>query len=829
MKNITQALQNASEYKTRGDFDRAIYIYQQLIDLQVKNPIFYDELGQVQAQKGLYDAAIKNYQKALAFQINNPFWTYKNLGDALKKETRLLEAIAAYQQAIKTDVKNPIAYDALGQVQALNGDFAAAIENYQKALDLEIENPVWTYKNLENALIAEQRSEAAKVIKTKYLSLQQVDNNRQQNKFSTSQQRSVTKSKPPKNRFKLHRIADEYFEREQWQDAIKFYQQAIELNPNYFWSYYNLGRAYAKLQQSELAIAAYQQAIKVKPQKPEFVCLSLGAIFKEQKLERAVEIYQQATAIFPEAASALFTAELAELNEITEEIEQSPDELSTAERELLFPDLDNEQFIDRIYQIFLKRSVDSAGLQGNLEALANGIPRRIILENLLKTQEFAVKNNQYLLEDLSDRQFLHTFWQLLLGRRCDVEAERAYLQHLEHGLTRMQLIGEITKSGEFRDRIENLQLLNETKPRNTGSVWIMGTKKYLTQDEWEQTLLKVFQDRLCNPNGNPRSHLPIKPKKSTSKAIKKYLSLNNSPLVSIITSLYKGRNFIEHFLENIISQTIFYAAELIIIDANSPEGEFEIIKKYMQKFSNIKYIRTERVIGIYEAWNIGVETAKGKFLTNANLDDLRRIDCLEKQATALLENEAIDIVYQDFYYSLTANLTFDIIEQCGYQSQLPQVSRENMIQFNSPHNAPMWRKNLHDKVGLFNSNYRSAGDYELWMRALLKDVRFFKIEEPLVVYYNNPSGISTRVEGHGSLETREIKAIYQTLFIENLFALSSQEFVDFCRDRLGLTGNINLIQSSERKWQNNLMLLDICFERQIKILAKDKFYFPLNS
>lgn len=834
IQNITQALQNALEYKTRGEYDRAIYIYQQLINLQSENPIFYDELAQAQAQKGYLTSAIENYQKAIELGIKNSYWTYKNLGDALRKKHHLAEAITAYQKAIEVDRKNPATYDALGQVLVLDGDYSAAIKNYQKAIDLGIKNPVWTRENLENALEAEREYKAAELVKEESLKLQQ-----NKSIYCNKDLKSATNSEPkvakiPKNRFKFYHLADEYFAQEQWQEAIKFYQQAIELNPNYFWAYYNLGRAYSKLQQSERAIDYYRQAIKVKPQKPEFVCLALGAIFKEQKLERAVAIFQQATEIFPEAASALFTSELAELDAITEELESEQQQIAensesiTEERELLFPDLDDEQFIRHIYQIFLKRTVDSEGLHGNLEALSHSVPRRVIVENILKTEEFAAKNNQYILEDLSDRQFLRTFWRLLLGRGCDSDAEKAYLYHLENGLTRMQLIAEITKSGEFRDRVNNIELIDERESRYVASVWIMGTDKYLTQDEWEQTLLQVFRSRL-SPHGNSQIESPTKQKSASAKAIKKYSSLNNSPLVSIITSLYKGRNFIEHFLENIISQTVFYACELIIIDANSPEGEFEIIKKYMQKFSNIKYIRTESVIGIYEAWNIGVETAKGKFLTNANLDDLRKINCLEKQAAALLQNGAVDIVYQDFYYSLTANLTFDIIEQCGYQSQLSQVSRENMIQFNSPHNAPMWRKSLHEKVGLFNTAYKSAGDYELWMRALLKDTQFLKLEEPLVVYYNNPSGISTRVEGRGSLETKEIQAIYQTLFTDNLFSLSASEFVDLCRDRLGLTGNINLIQSSEKTWQNKVMLLDRCFERKIKELAKNKCYFLLKN
>ena len=51
-----------------------------------------------------------------------------------------------------------------------------------------------------------------------------------------------------------------------------------------------------------------------------------------------------------------------------------------------------------------------------------------------------------------------------------------------------------------------------------------------------------------------------------------------NPKISIITSLYKGGEYIKGFLEDIVNQTIFKdKCELIIIDANSPDNEKDII------------------------------------------------------------------------------------------------------------------------------------------------------------------------------------------------------------------------------------------------------------
>jgi hypothetical protein len=58
----------------------------------------------------------------------------------------------------------------------------------------------------------------------------------------------------------------------------------------------------------------------------------------------------------------------------------------------------------------------------------------------------------------------------------------------------------------------------------------------------------------------------------------------------------------------------------------------------------------------------------------------------------------------------------------------------------------MWRKSLHDKHGMFNDKYRSAGDWEFFLRCAIAGSEFRKIQTPLGLYYFNPKGISTNFE-----------------------------------------------------------------------------------
>jgi len=68
---------------------------------------------------------------------------------------------------------------------------------------------------------------------------------------------------------------------------------------------------------------------------------------------------------------------------------------------------------------------------------------------------------------------------------------------------------------------------------------------------------------------------------------------------------------------------------------------------------------------------------------------------------------------------------------------------------------------LHQKIGYFDTQYKSAGDYEFWLRAAFEDHSFMKIDDIVSVYYNNPGGLSTNLKSEGVLEVPRIIKLYQ--------------------------------------------------------------------
>jgi len=196
-------------------------------------------------------------------------------------------------------------------------------------------------------------------------------------------------------------------------------------------------------------------------------------------------------------------------------------------------------------------------------------------------------------------------------------------------------------------------------------------------------------------------------------------SVEDLPSISLITSVYNASEYIEQLMEDVTRQTVFDdKCEWIMLNAN-PEGEdFEegVILKYADKHPNIVYKRLDEDPGVYGVWNRAIEMSSGEYITNINCDDRRAPWAIEHQAKMLVTNPEIDLVYNDSYITKEPNITWENVENNCERYNFEKFSKEAMLRGNLPHNNPMWRRNLHSTYGLFDDKYRSAGDWEFWLR-----------------------------------------------------------------------------------------------------------------
>lgn len=228
---------------------------------------------------------------------------------------------------------------------------------------------------------------------------------------------------------------------------------------------------------------------------------------------------------------------------------------------------------------------------------------------------------------------------------------------------------------------------------------------------------------------------------------KKTCRYPEKPKVTIITSVYNGDLFIEDFLKDITKQTIFDQCELLLINANSPANETPVIEKYCALFANITYIRLNFDPGLYGVWNLGVKLARSEYLTNANIDDRLAPTACQDLAQELDNHPEIDLVYSDHYISYVPNEDFARAQaQNNVVWNYPEFSTQTNESCCLGGSHPMWRFRMHMKAGLFDETFKSAGDWEMLVRAGRSGSIFKRLPKNLGVFYINQAGLSNQTD-----------------------------------------------------------------------------------
>ncbi len=100
--------------------------------------------------------------------------------------------------------------------------------------------------------------------------------------------------------------------------------------------------------------------------------------------------------------------------------------------------------------------------------------------------------------------------------------------------------------------------------------------------------------------------------------------------VSIIIPVYNAEKFIGKAIESVLSQT-YENWEILVMNDNSTDKSYEIIKEYADRDSRIRVVNTEKNIGVVKGRNRLTEIAEGEYIAFLDADDYWREDKLEKQ------------------------------------------------------------------------------------------------------------------------------------------------------------------------------------------------------
>ncbi|WP_019507067.1 GNAT family N-acetyltransferase [Pleurocapsa sp. PCC 7319] len=97
----------------------------------------------------------------------------------------------------------------------------------------------------------------------------------------------------------VYDLADTYRNQQQWQNAAIAFQRAIELRPDFFWSYHHLGDVFTQLRQWKQAAIAYRRAVQLDPNFFWSWHNLADALTKLKQWEQAAIAYRSAVQLDP--------------------------------------------------------------------------------------------------------------------------------------------------------------------------------------------------------------------------------------------------------------------------------------------------------------------------------------------------------------------------------------------------------------------------------------------------------------------------------------------------------------------------------------------------
>ncbi|MBT8387789.1 MAG: glycosyltransferase, partial [Ignavibacteria bacterium] len=251
----------------------------------------------------------------------------------------------------------------------------------------------------------------------------------------------------------------------------------------------------------------------------------------------------------------------------------------------------------------------------------------------------------------------------------------------------------------------------------------------------------------------------------------------NQPLVSAIISTYNSEFFIRGRIKNLLNQTISDQLEIIIVNSGSEENEGEIIKEFLDKNHQIKYIETEERETIYKAWNRGIKLASGKYITNANTDDRLRSDALEVLTDSLAKYEDVALVYANQFISNIPNEEYDKVKTRKKFKRL-NYSRIKLLSGYIAGPQSIWRASLHFKDDIwFNEGLEIGGDYDFVCR-VAELYPLLKVPGTLGVYFKSDENKNKEFMDIGltNEETFQIQDKYLRRYIDSLSARDFDTF-----------------------------------------------------
>lgn len=181
--------------------------------------------------------------------------------------------------------------------------------------------------------------------------------------------------------------------------------------------------------------------------------------------------------------------------------------------------------------------------------------------------------------------------------------------------------------------------------------------------------------------------------------------------ISIITATYNSAATVKDTL-TCVRQQDHPEIEHIIVDGRSSDNTLKIVSD----FPHITKVLSEKDNGIYDAMNKGIALATGEVIGILNSDDIFTDTTVLSSIAKVFTDPAVKTLYADLQY-VQQNDPEKVIRTW----RTGAFNKNNFYYgWMPPHPTFFVQRGVYEECGLFNTGLRSAADYEIMLRILLK-------------------------------------------------------------------------------------------------------------
>lgn len=212
------------------------------------------------------------------------------------------------------------------------------------------------------------------------------------------------------------------------------------------------------------------------------------------------------------------------------------------------------------------------------------------------------------------------------------------------------------------------------------------------------------------------------------------------PKLSILTSIYRGEDYLAAFLAQVTAQTVFPQAELVAVMNEGHPTERELLNEFGRQYpGQLQLIEVERVETLGASWNRAWRAARGQYLAIWNIDDRRAPDSLARQVAALEAHPDWALCYGD-YLAVPAYGAEE-----GRRRHTPEFSPSYFARA-LPQGGAFWvlRRSMADHIGYFDEQFKVGPDFDYSVRMALAGLHMGRVDGLLGYFTDAAQGLSTR-------------------------------------------------------------------------------------